>query len=806
MITLPRPLTPLIGRTRDVERLAGLVGRDDVRLVTITGPAGVGKTRLALAVASVVEDDYPDGVGFVGLGAVANADLLLSTIGQSVGLRDSGDRPLADLLADYLRDRPMLLVLDNFEHLLAAAPVVAELLARSAPVKVIVTSRAVLRLRGEHEYQTSPLPAPRDVTLVTSSDLERYGAVALFVQQARTVQPDFTLSPSNAALVGRICARLDGLPLAIELAAARLRLLSLAELLARLERPLAILTGGARDLPPRLQTLRDAIGWSYDLLDVDERAVFRRLAVFAGGCSIEAAEDVADTPHPEQKSVLDVLASLVDKSLLRQEDRAVGVSRLTMLETVRDYAFERLVEAGDAETARLRHLAYFTALAEAAASHRVGREQGDWFDRLEEERDNLRVTLRFALDRSDAVSAYRLAAALWPFWLRRGYLTEGRGWLGEILVLDSAPPEARAAVLVGAGTLAHYQGDLATATALAGQALRLYRALGDTLGVAAALDCLALVARTRGDYAGAVALYDEALSLLSQGGDAGHIAHTLFYKAITLWHQSENAAAGPTVERALVGYRSVGDEVGVSYCQGLLGSVAMRRGDLKEGRALLEAAIATARWAGDRKATSRLLHILAEINLAEGDTAGARGMLEESLALVRELGDRPNVAWNLEGLASVANAEGEPEYAALLFGTASALRDELAVPVPHTSRVTYEHAIAATRRAVSDPVFSAAWSRGRLLTSDQALALRPASTEGRLKESRLLVPALVANLTQREGDVLRLVARGMTTAQIADRLVVSTFTVNAHLRSIYGKIDVSSRSAATRFALEHGMT
>ena len=776
---LPVQPTPLIGRESEVRAVCALLGRADVRLVTLTGPGGTGKTRVGLQVAAELIDQFADGVCFVSLAPIGDPGLVASTVAQTLGLREMGGGPLLVSLKAYLRDRSLLLVLDNFEQVLTAAPLVAELLTACPGLKVLVTSRAALRLSGEHESPVPPLELPDPTHLPDLEALSQYEAVTLFIQRARAARPDFQVTNANAPAVAELCARLDGLPLAIELAAARVKLLSPQALLARLGRRLSLLTGGARDLPARHQTLRGTIDWSYDLLEAGERALFARLAVFVGGCSLEAAEAVCgggDDPPPD---VLEDLALLVDKSLLRQAEGPDGEPRFGMLETIREYAAERLEASGEAETPRRRHAEYFLALAEQAAPELLGPRQGAWLDRLEREHDNLRAALAWALERGEEALGLRLAAVLGHFWAVRGYLGEGQGLLERALARwPEAPAPLRAEALSATGHLAYIRCEFDQAAALHEESLSLRRALGDRRGVALSLHYLGRVAHYQGDLDQAAALYDESLAIR----------------------------------------RALGDERGVALSLNSSGVLARDRGDDERARTLYEESLALFRALGDTWGIGLLLNNLARVARDGEDWERTTALCAESLAVFRAVGDPHGIAWVLSNLVVVAQRRGAWELAARLYGAAETIREALGagpLSLSPSERAKYEAAVAATRDRLGDSAFGAALAAGRELAPEQvagaALAAGELTTGARHPDGRSPAPAPPvpiperSPLTRREREIAALVARGLTDRQIAETLVITEGTVGVHLGNIFTKLDLHARAQLAVWATEHGL-
>jgi predicted ATPase/transcriptional regulator with XRE-family HTH domain len=697
---LPIQPTPLLGRDEAARAVIALARRPDVRLITLTGVGGIGKTRLAIQVANDLLEDFPDGVWFVRLSRLTDPSLVIVTIAETLGLNEVGRQPIAETLRLHLRERCALLVLDNFEHVAAAAPDVADLLATSPSLAVLVTSRMGLRLRGEHEYLVAPLGFP---PAASRSELTRepeclleYPAAALFVERARAVRPDFVLTAASAPVVAEICARLDGLPLAIELAAVRIKHLPPPALLARLEHSLGFLVGGARDLAERQQAMRSTIAWSENLLSARERALFRRLGVFVGGCALEVAETVCAAPEGAEPLDIDVLGglgSLVDQSLVQQREEG-GEPRFGMLRIIREYALDRLEASGEAEALRRAHAAFALALVERAEPELTGQDASAWLDRLEREHDNLRAALGWAQKQGRVDIGLRMVAGVFRFWMVRGHLREGRMWAERLLALEREDADTaggtagaslggiRARALRAAGVLALYQGDEAAAGNWLEQAVELGRAVNDPRTVANALNSLGVMALGQGDLALAEARLAESLALMREVGKSRDVASVLTN----------------------------------------LGIVTYMQGDLERAEVVFAEALAISRQVGDRDLIATNLANLSSVSLRQSEVARAEALAREALALYWELGDPRRCAVGLEGLAGTAGMAGQGARAARLLGAAAALREALGTPQPAQEQGDTEQETAAARATLGAAAWAAAFAEGRTLSLEQAVA------------------------------------------------------------------------------------
>ncbi len=674
---LPTQPTPLIGRETEIAAVTQLLRRPAVRLVTLTGAGGSGKTRLALQVAADRLEDLPNGAWFVDLAPLSDPAFVPSAIAMALDVREAPGRSLLQVVQDYLRDKRLLLVLDNFEQILAAAPVVADLLAGASGLQVLVTSRASLHLRGEHEFPVPPLALPPHAAAPTVEGLGQYAAVRLFIASALAVKPDFVVTNATAPAVAEICARLDGLPLAIELAAARSKLLGPEALLARLEHRLPLLTGGARDLPARQQTLRNTIAWSYDLLDSEEQRLFRRLAVFQGGATLDAIAAVYNADGDLASDMLDGLGSLVDKSLLWHEEKAEGEPRFGMLETIHEYAGEKLVESGEWAELERRHARYFLLLLERTQAELYGPQQAEWMARLESEHENFRTALSWAsqsrdndLDRLEL--GLRMAGLLGWLWRWRGYITEGRQWLAALLtrydLMAGAIAEnstislrgARAGALLVAGELAWDQADYDLGYAYLVESVRIHRDLGDRYGLALALSALGTrLPRSGRDFSESDALLQESLALFQALGDKRGIAETLLDLVGAAERQGNYVQAHARVAEGLRLYQELGHKLGIAQTLHLLGYMTRKEHDLARARAYWEEALLLQRELNNPRGIALVLTYLGETAWVQGDYAASMDFHEECLQISRRLGHRLEIANAISNLGEAAFGAGD---------------------------------------------------------------------------------------------------------------------------------------------------
>lgn len=718
---LPLQLTSFIGREREMREVKELLG--GTRLLTLTGPGGSGKTRLSLQVAAESIEEFRDGVFFVTLAPITEPGLVISTLAQTLGISESGGRSILESVKDYVHSRQMLLLFDNFEQVVSAAPLVVELLGASSQVKILVTSREGLRVRGEREYPVPPLALPNLAEVSSLESISHYAAVELFVQRAQATKPDFQLTDETASAVAEICYRLEGLPLAIELAAARVKLLPPRAMLARLEHRLEFLTGGARDLPTRQQTLRNAIAWSYDLLNEGEQKFFRRLAVFVGGCTLEAAEAVA-ADEREKGVTLDQLSSLLDKSLVREVEGANSEPRFVMLEMLREFGLEELDTSGEGEAIRLVHATFYLKLAQEAEAKSESAEQAQWMNRMEQEHDNLRSALEWSKNAEGTGElCMRLAGTLGVFWEARGYFSEGRERLSAVLDLPAAQGRTaeRAKLLARAAELAYRQSDYPATTALASESLAICREIGDKQGIASALIKLGNSATETGDYATAKKYLEEALNIWRELGDKHGTARALINLGWAALRPGDNELANARLEEALAISRGLGDTRSIGFELSGLGEVALRQGDYARATRLVEESLELRRAIGNKWGVGVSLGTLGWAAMRQGDWNRAVGRLGESLEVRQEIGDKGGSAWCLERLAEIAMTQGQAKKAVRVFGAAAALRDSIGSVIDPVDQPEYDRTLEVLRGELGEEQYAAAWEEGRLLTVEQAI-------------------------------------------------------------------------------------
>ena len=833
---LPHQATPLVGRGREVEAVCATLRRPEVRLLTLFGPPGIGKTRLSIHAASLLLDDFPDGVWFVPLAAITDPDLVPYAITQALELRGATDESMPERLRTYLQGKHLLLLLDNFEQVVKAAPLLSDLLAHSPGVKMLVTSRELLQLYGEHDYPVPPLSLPDLDRLPDLAALSDYEAIELFLQRAQAVNPGFQLTDRNAPAVAEICLRLDGLPLAIELAAARVLVLQPEDLLARLKSRLTLLKGGARNLPERQRTLQAAIDWSYNLLEPAEQTLFRRLGIFVDGYTLEAVEEVCATGDLESLGLdtLDGVASLVGKSLLQRQE-STGAhddgrsQRFFMLETLREYARQKLEEAGELDAAADRHLHYYLRFAETAEQGLRGNEQLRWMQRVDTEVNNLRAALEWSLSRDDLVqNGLRMAPALGRYWQTKGYLSEGRDWCEQLLSKAEQTGQSELSIerVKALRTLAFMvfeQGNFIEARSILEQCLEMSRALGYDWGVASALNGLGPVALWLGEYDLSLSLIQEALAIFRRLGDKPSASNTLTLSGTILMLKGEYRAAQVPLDESLAISRELGSDLGITSTLSELGSVAFHLGDNDRARALLEESLGLARELGVDWVIAKVIARLGTIALRQGDPREAEALSLEGLDRYRRSGNKRWTRWYLVALAEVARLRGQPERAAKLIGMSEGPISAAGGHYEPGMRAEIERITASVRAELDEETFERLRDEGRSMPPEDAVvyALEPFSQRalgaGQVQGSTERVPGGATSaaqpypddLTERELEVLRLIAAGKSNQEIAQDLVLSLRTVERHISNIYQKIGATGRIAratATAYALRLGLT
>ncbi len=760
---LPLQLSSLVGREREIAEVEELLG--STRLLTLTGPGGSGKTRLALAVGNELVEGFENGVWLVKLAPLSDPDLVPQAVASVLGIRETPGTALVDSLCVHLASREPLLVLDNCEHLVGACASLVETLVRSCPrLRILATSREALGVRGETLFAVPPLSLPDPRRLSAMESLGGYEAARLFVERARAVRPEFEITEQNAMAVAQICYRLDGIPLAIELAAARVKMLSAEQIASRMDESFRLLSGGGRTAMPHHRTLRATMDWSHELLGEDERTLFRKLCVFAGGFTLEAGEAVGSGGSLEENEVLEVLSQLADKSLVLVMEQD-GEIRYRLLEMVRQYGRDLLWESGEEEATRERHATWCLAFAEEAERGLSGPDQAWWLTRLETELDNLRIALQWSLEENAVAElGLRLAASLWSFWLMRGYLSEGRKWL-ESGISRSSPTTTLAKALNVVGSLALSQGKYGEAIVSLERSVDLYRELEDSEGLASSLANLGFAAMLgeRADVP-VQALLEEAMRLRPELRDPSTVATVLAFAGMVTGTQGQWNRAAALYEEGLALYREVGEPGGILSCLQPLGIIA----------------------------------------LIQADYQAAAPLLRESLHLACEVDYKVIIQYSFFGLGAVASGQGHPTRAARLWAATEVMNETYGTTLsPMVSALTnHEDRLSAVRAQLGEEEFAAGWSEGRAMPPEQAIEY---ALERPTTPRTDAPPAYPLGLSAREVEVIALLAKGMTNARIAKELYISPRTVNAHLRSIYHKLGFSTRAEATRFASEYGL-
>ena len=792
---LPAEVSRFIGREKERAELMRLLAT--ARMLTLTGPGGVGKTRLAFQVACDVLQGYRDGVWVVELGALTDSQLVPHTVAAALGVIEQSATALSATLADALRRRRLLLILDNCEHLVGACAELAGMLLRACPdMRVLATSRQPLGVAGEVVWRVPSLSLPV-FDRAPPCELGDAEAVQFLVDRISTGLPQFALDETTSPQVAAICRQLDGIPLALELAAARVPSLGLVALVERLCGRLRLFIGAERSVPMRHQTLYATLEWSYGLLNRSEQQVLNRLAVFAAGWTLEAAEVVCATGDVGIDMVPELLGRLVDKSLVQVDDQVDGSRRFRLLEMVRQYAHEQLEQVGEYERAGLRHASFFQALADQVCVETVKASMARWLDRAEQEHDNFRRALEWLIQHRETERAQKLAADLRRFWYMRGYLSEGRSWYGRVLALPGSATTERCLALIAAALLCREAGDYVAMRSLNEQAFEIARSLDDPGLQGLALNGLGQLAQLEGRFAEARITTDEARRLHQLAGDSVWVGLATHHLAQVARDVGDYVSARALAEEALAGFIEVGYTLGTAFARNVLGWICYLEGHLARGAALLEQALNTCRDVGERRGIGENLYHLAHVALEQKDMVLARARLAECLDTQEALGHRRGLALGLEGCARFASQSQRTALALRLAGAAAALRTAVGAPISHSDSALLERWLALARTTLSAECQAVAWASGYALQSKEVL--REARTL--LTSARRSPSGFAAGLTAREVEVLALLARGRSNKEIGEHLVLSSRTVERHVANVYAKIGAQGRADATAFAL-----